>query len=575
MCESDWIKYTGNGAEYRVTDEAKFKADVLRSYQTAVELCADICKRYGWNPESKLSNGMYLISSHDEGRRAGLSSAHVDPSHIWPRFGLSMEKFRKDVKACMGGQEFSTEVKWYRVRMSWADEKSQLGAYEILENAKANCPAGYTVFDSNGKAVYKHEARGTQARSLNGLSEAEKIAKVAPLYQEVAKRTGMLASVGLAQFALESGYGTTDLAQYANNLHGMKCSLSGNTWSGSTWNGVSKYNKRTAEQDKNGNEYFIYADFRKYECIEDSIADRAQYYLGAMNGSARRYPGIENLTTAEAQIRAIKAGGYATDVKYVDKLMNIVNRFNLTQYDVPKDKAKPVPAPAPAKTTAEKAVARAVEICGDDSHGYNNDKGKRTGNPDFACSSFIAECWRHAGLNSIPANEYTKNMLKDFKAAGFEDVSNKVNLKTGEGTLAGDVLLIPGKHVEMVVNSKHQLAGARGNATGGAENGKAGDQTGQEIAVADWFDYGWKYCLRYKEQTSSSGWRVRVGIYSMRKNIDRIKETIKAKTGLGCFEEKKQDGVHVYCGSFDSHEKATERKKLLNDAKIAAELEER
>lgn len=355
MMESDGIKYTGNGADYKVLNEAIFKADILRSYANAVELCADICKRYGWNPQKKLSNGLYLISSHDEGRRNGTSSAHVDPTHVWGRFGLTMDKFRADVRACMDGKEYSTEPKWYRVRRSWSDEKSQIGAYEVLDNAKANCPAGYSVYDSNGKEVYKNEAKGTVAKSLNGLSEAEKIRRVAPLYQEVARRTGMLASVGLAQFCLESGYATTDLAQYANNLHGMKCSLSGNTWSGSTWDGVSKYNKRTAEQDAHGNEYWIYADFRKYPTMEDSIADRAAYYLGAKNGSQRRYPGIENLKTAEEQIRAIKKGGYATDVNYVSKLLNIVNRFNLTQYDVPVDpKPAPAPTPTPEPSPAQK-----------------------------------------------------------------------------------------------------------------------------------------------------------------------------------------------------------------------------
>ena len=44
----------------------------------------------------------------------------------------------------------------YRVRKSWADEKSQVGAYKSLENAKKECDKhkGYSVFDENGKAVY-------------------------------------------------------------------------------------------------------------------------------------------------------------------------------------------------------------------------------------------------------------------------------------------------------------------------------------------------------------------------------------------------------------------------------------
>ena len=45
--------------------------------------------------------------------------------------------------------------KWYRVRKSWKDEKSQIGAYSVLKNAKDNCPKGYAVYDWNGKEVYR------------------------------------------------------------------------------------------------------------------------------------------------------------------------------------------------------------------------------------------------------------------------------------------------------------------------------------------------------------------------------------------------------------------------------------
>lgn len=52
-------------------------------------------------------------------------------------------------------------TKYYRVRKSWTDAASQLGAFTSLENAKSVCKAGYTVYDDNGKAVYT--AGGQQA----------------------------------------------------------------------------------------------------------------------------------------------------------------------------------------------------------------------------------------------------------------------------------------------------------------------------------------------------------------------------------------------------------------------------
>ncbi len=174
---------------------------------------------------------------------------------------------------------------------------------------------------------------GFQASSLQGLTEAERIKKIAPLYQASMAKTGMLASVGIAQFCLESGYGSTDLALHANNLHGMKANLSGNTWSGSSWDGNSVYTKKTSEQDETGREYYITADFRKYSKCEDSIADRAAYFSNAMNGRNKRYPGLIGERDYKTAIQIVKDGGYATDTKYVDKLVNLVERWNLTQYD--------------------------------------------------------------------------------------------------------------------------------------------------------------------------------------------------------------------------------------------------
>lgn len=197
----------------------------------------------------------------------------------------------------------------------------------FLDNVKGNTmPEEADVLPKDFKNV----------TALNGLTEPQKIKAIAPYYQEVQKKTGMLASVGLAQFCLESGYGTTDLAQVANNLHGMKCNLSGNTWKGSTWDGVSKYTKETQEQDAHGNPYYITADFRKYSSVKDSIMDRAKYFINAMNGTKKRYPNIKKCKTAKEQIELIKAGGYATDVNYVSKLLSIVERFDLTQYDSEK-----------------------------------------------------------------------------------------------------------------------------------------------------------------------------------------------------------------------------------------------
>jgi hypothetical protein len=256
-------------------------------------------------------------------------------------------------------------IVWYRVRYAWDQPDTQLDAFTDLGRAKACADAhpGFSVYDGDGKCLYTSKPKPIKeltAKNLTG-TEEQKIKQVAPIYQEVMKDTGMLASVGLAQFCLESGYGTTDLAKEANNMHGMKCSLSGNTWDGSVWDGHSSYGKYSPEV-YNGKTVMVYSEFRKYPSIYKSVQDRAAYFIGAWLDAAKtrhRYPNVNMIKEAEEQVRLLKAGGYATDPNYVSKLLNIIRRFDLTQYDkgiVPdiwsRGDATPEPKPEPQKQKA-------------------------------------------------------------------------------------------------------------------------------------------------------------------------------------------------------------------------------
>ena len=175
---------------------------------------------------------------------------------------------------------------------------------------------------------------GMQAREFQNLTEGQVIAKVGPLFTADQKKSGILASVSMAQFILESGYGKSELAQGANNCFGMKKSLSGNTWEDSVWDGTSVYTKKTREQRADGSYVAITADFRRYGCVEDSIADHSAYLLRAKNGSKLRYDGLKGCTDYKKAVQIIKDGGYATSLTYVDKLCSIIERWKLTQYDV-------------------------------------------------------------------------------------------------------------------------------------------------------------------------------------------------------------------------------------------------
>ena len=210
--------------------------------------------------------------------------------------------------------------------------------------ANKNCPGDW-LYARLGDLAAKVTSRlgsgnvevissGMQAGEFQGLTEEQVLAKVGPLFTADQKKSGILASVSMAQFILESGYGKSELALGANNCFGMKKSLSGNTWSGSVWDGVSIYKKKTQEQKADGSYVTVTAEFRKYPNVDDSIADHSAYLLGAKNGEKFRYDGLKGCSDYKKAVQIINDGGYATSLTYVEKLCSIVEKWKLTQYDV-------------------------------------------------------------------------------------------------------------------------------------------------------------------------------------------------------------------------------------------------
>lgn len=169
MCEPACIKYTG-GSTFTCSDLATAKAVTKRTYEAAVELFAMLCKEYGLNPTA---DG--VIISHAEGHKRGIASNHGDPEHLWNQLGMgyTMDGFRNAVKAAMNETEDKNETtsdepaKWYRVRKTWTDAKTQKGAYNVLKNAKACADKndGYFVFDWNGTKVYPEETKSKETAS--------------------------------------------------------------------------------------------------------------------------------------------------------------------------------------------------------------------------------------------------------------------------------------------------------------------------------------------------------------------------------------------------------------------------
>ena len=132
MCEPATIKYTC-GANFVVNNENDAKAVATRTYKSAVELFAKLCKDFHLDPLGK-----NVILSHSEGYTKGIASNHADPEHLWKQLKLpyTMDGFRADVKKAMNDNSATSNT-------SNSDTKTdkkiiyrvQVGAFSVKQNA--------------------------------------------------------------------------------------------------------------------------------------------------------------------------------------------------------------------------------------------------------------------------------------------------------------------------------------------------------------------------------------------------------------------------------------------------------
>lgn len=125
------------------------------------------------------------------------------------------------------------------------------------------------------------------------------------------ERTGIPASIKLAQGILESGCGESELCTNANNLFGIKC----HDWTGPTYH----------MDDDLADECF-----RKYKNPEQSWIDHSTFLT-----SRPRYAGLFDIPTTDykAWAKGLKAAGYATNPQYAEKLIKIIEEEELYKFD--------------------------------------------------------------------------------------------------------------------------------------------------------------------------------------------------------------------------------------------------
>ena len=145
------------------------------------------------------------------------------------------------------------------------------------------------------------------------------------------ERTGIPASITLAQAIAESSFGNSPLAYEANNHFGIKC--------GNTWNGAS-YMRKDDDFDQKGE--LTESCFRSYETVDESFRDHSNFLRGK-----DRYKFLFSLDKADYKGWALglKTAGYATLPTYSDILISNIEHYNLTEYDKKSPVVQPIDAP--------------------------------------------------------------------------------------------------------------------------------------------------------------------------------------------------------------------------------------
>ncbi|OAK76901.1 N-acetylmuramidase [Lacticaseibacillus rhamnosus] len=147
------------------------------------------------------------------------------------------------------------------------------------------------------------------------------IKRLVPTAQAMQKQYGVLTSITLAQAILESDWGTSTLAKDYHNLFGIK--------------GTDPATTKVLRTKEYVNDKWITVDgrFRVYSDDAASIRDHALLFVNGTDWNPQQYATVRAAKDYKTAASALQTDGYATDPDYPQKLIHLIEAWNLTQYD--------------------------------------------------------------------------------------------------------------------------------------------------------------------------------------------------------------------------------------------------
>lgn len=175
-----------------------------KSEDNAAKLAAALLKKHNLGIDHLYTHTHWLnVRDGKSGSVDYLNTARIPyktcPLYILPHWSAFKAKVQSYMNFGTSTSSSTTTTQLYRVRKSWSDAKSQIGAFASLDNAKKACKSGYSVFDSNGDVVYPakksvdeiaHEV--IQGKWGNGVDRKNRLTNAEYNYNAVQKRVNEL-----------------------------------------------------------------------------------------------------------------------------------------------------------------------------------------------------------------------------------------------------------------------------------------------------------------------------------------------------------------------------------------------
>lgn len=194
------------------------------------------------------------------------------------------------------------------------NSNEELQVAPVIKKAAVKSPS----LKAAPKAVSYQNKSSNKGKYINNYNNRKEFLAMLASHSSLAKEYNIFPEVMMGQAILESGWGESGLAKYSKNIFGVKVPNS--------QKGKGKGHVYLTNEEINGKNIRIKDEFRKFDTYEQSI----RQYLSLLSGRYYSSFGVTKAKDYKEQLKLIKKAGYATASNYVDAVLNVITRNNLS-----------------------------------------------------------------------------------------------------------------------------------------------------------------------------------------------------------------------------------------------------